>query len=192
MSGHREVLSAAAKGDDAALAHLVRAHHDRVYQFGLRVCRDSYDADDAVQEAFIKLATRPDVAGDPGILSWLFTVVRRACIRMLRPFARERRTLGERIEAPEAVPSRELDPQRALEHWRMVHAVHQAIARLARPYREVLVMRDLEGLTGDEACVALGLTEATMKTRLHRARQGLRVELQRLGETGVAIESRRN
>ena len=183
-------MAAAGRGDDAALAQLVREHHDRVYRFGLRVCRDSYDADDAVQEAFIKLASRPDVARDRGALAWLFTVVRRACQRMLRPFARERRTLGERIEDPETVSVNARHPQAALEHWRMVHAVHQAIAGLARPYREVLVMRDLEGLTGDETCVALGLTAATMKTRLHRARQGLRIELQRLDETRVELESR--
>ena len=50
-------------------------------------------------------------------------------------------------------------------------------------------MRDLEGLTGDETCVALGLTTATMKTRLHRARQGLRTELQRLDETRLELVS---
>jgi len=109
-------------------------------------------------------------------------VVRNACARLLRPFARERRTLGERIEDPETVPSRQLDPQTALEQWELVHAVHQAIAALARPHREVLVMRDLEGLTGEETCAARGLTEAAMKTRLHRARQELRVALRRLGE----------
>ena len=192
MSSHREVLVAAASGDDAALALLVRTYHGRVYQFGLRVCRDSYDADDAVQEAFTKLANRPDVAGDRGVLSWLFTVVRHACLRMLRPFARERRTLGERIEDPETIPSRELDPQAALEQWQMVHAVHQAIAALPRPHREVLVMRDIEGLTGEETCIALGLTEATMKTRLHRARQDLRAALRHQNEAPSASEGRRN
>jgi RNA polymerase sigma-70 factor (ECF subfamily) len=192
ISNHRETLVAAASGDDAALARLVRAYHGRVYQFGLRVCRDSSDADDAVQEAFIKLANRPDVAGDRGVLSWLFTVVRHACVRLLRPFARERRTLGERIEDPETVPSRELDAQAALEQWEMVHAVHQAIAALARPYREVLVMRDIEGLTGEETCVALGLNEATMKTRLHRARQDLRAALRGVGEGSTPIERGRN
>jgi RNA polymerase sigma-70 factor (ECF subfamily) len=192
MSSHREVLVAAARGDDAALARLVRAYHGRVYQFGLRVCRDGYDADDAVQEAFIKLASRPDVAGDRGVLSWLFTVVRNACMRMLRPFARQRRTLGERMEDAALLPSRELDPQAALEQWQMVHAVHQAIAALARPHREVLVLRDLEGLTGEETCVALGLTEAAMKTRLHRAREDLRAALRRMGEAPAAGDSRRN
>lgn len=180
MSSHKAMLAAAASGDDGALALLVRAHHDRVYRFGLRVCRDGYDADDAVQEAFIKLATRPEIVRGSGVLSWLFRVVRNACLRMLRPFARERRTLGARIEDPGEVPSRDLDPQAALEQWHLVHAVHQAIAGLARPQREVLVMRDLEGLTGEETCAALGLTVATMKTRLHRARQELRSELRRL------------
>ncbi len=181
MSEHDQRLSAARAGDDEALALLVRTHHDRVYRFGIRVCRDAYDADDAVQEAFTKLARRPEVARDPGVVSWLFTVVRNACTRMLRPFARERRTLGDRLDDPNVVPSGEPDPQAALERWRLIHAVHDAIAKLGRASREILVMRDLEGLSGEEACVALGLTEAAMKTRLHRARRELRAELERAG-----------
>lgn len=181
MSEHRAQVAAAARGDDEALALLVRAYHDRVYRFGLRVCRDGYDAEDAVQEAFTKLARRPDVARDPGALSWLLSVVRNACIRMLRPFARARRSLGEDLGDPDATPSPALDPEATLERWRLVHAVHAAIATLERPYREVLVMRDLEGLSGTETCDALGLTEATMKTRLRRARLDLRRELQRAG-----------
>lgn len=181
MSGHDDRLTAAARGDNDALALLVRAHHDRVYRFGLRVCRDGYDADDAVQEAFTRLAVRPDVARDPSALSWLLTVVRNQCARLLRPFARERRTLGERLDDITTIASKELDPQAALERWRLVHAVHQAIATLEPPYREVLVMRDLEGLTGEATCAALGLTETAMKSRLHRARRDLRSELERAG-----------
>lgn len=189
----------AARGDDEALALLVRTYHDRVYRFGRRVCRDGFDADDAVQHAFTKLATRPDVVRDPGALSWLFTVVRHACARMLRPFLRERRALhelgrdaagqggnpesgtGDTAKDLDAIPSEGLDPHAALERWRIVHAVHEAISTLERPYREVLVMRDLEGLSGPETCVALGLSEANMKTRLHRARIELRSALDRRG-----------
>lgn len=168
--------------DDDALAALVRQHHDRVYRYGARMCRDGYDADDAVQQAFEKLARRPDVVRHPSALSWLFSVVRNACIRMLRPFARERRTLGERVEDADAIASDLLDPEAALERWRLVHVVHKAIAALAPPYRDVLVLRDLEGLDGSETCLALGLTEATMKTRLHRARADLRSALERSGD----------
>ena len=98
MGGHAMLLEAAARGDDAALSSLIRLHHDRVYRFGLRVCRDGFDADDAVQEAFVKLAARRDVVGDPGALSWLMTVVRNACIRLLRPVQRQRRALGAQVD----------------------------------------------------------------------------------------------
>jgi RNA polymerase sigma-70 factor, ECF subfamily len=172
---------AAARGDDEALTLLVHAYHDRVYRFGVRVCRDRFDAEDAVQEAFSKLSRRPEVVGDASVLSWLMSVVRHACQRMLRPFLRERRALGERVSGVdelEGAACHELDAQQALERWELVRAVHAAIAVLDRPYREVLVMRDLEGLSGAATCSALGLELATMKTRLHRARKQLRQGLE--------------
>lgn len=172
--GHAAVLDAAARGDDDALASLVRLHHDRVYRFGLRVCRDGFDADDAVQEAFTKIATaRRDIIADQSALSWLMTVVRNACLRLLRPFHRQRRVLGDRVDEGE-IPATELSPEAAMERWELVRSVHAAIACLDKPYREVLVLRDLEGMTGDETCAALGLEPAAMKTRLHRARVMLR------------------
>lgn len=174
---HSQVLEAAAQGDDAALAALVRLHHDRVYRFGLRVCRDGFDADDAVQEAFVKLAARRDVVAAESSLAWLLTVVRNACLRLLRPFQRQRRVLGERVEADE-LPAVGLSPEAALDRWELVRSVHSAIAELAQPYREVLVLRDLEGLSGPDTCSALGLDEAAMKTRLHRARSLLRAKVQ--------------
>ncbi|HEV8547990.1 MAG TPA: RNA polymerase sigma factor [Polyangiaceae bacterium] len=179
MSGgvHHEMVAAAAGGDDAALAELVRLYHDRVYRFGRRVCRDDFDADDAVQEAFTQLAVRRDVIGDPGALSWLMTVVRNACLRLLRPFAQRRRALGEASPADEVACEND-SPERALERFELVGRVHSAIAGLSEPYRGVLILRDLEGLSGEETCRALGIDLAAMKTRLHRARAHLRAALQ--------------
>jgi RNA polymerase sigma-70 factor, ECF subfamily len=180
--------SAAARGDDEALTALVRAYHDRVYRFGRRVCRDAFDADDAVQEAFVALARRQDVVGEPGALFWLMTVVRNACRRMLRPFARQRRALGVQlsIASPaEEPPTDALDPQQTLERWEVVNAVHGALAALPRAYREVLVLRDLEGLTGAETCAALGLDPTAMKSRLHRARASLRAMLVRIDDRRI-------
>jgi RNA polymerase sigma-70 factor, ECF subfamily len=174
---HQAILQAAAGGDDRALEVLVRSHHDRVYRFGVRVCRDPFDADDAVQEAFITLARRPDVVRDPGVLSWLMTVVRNACLRTLRSFRRSRPLLSEGLEASGALAATEPDPEAALARWRLVHLVHRAIATLERPYREVLVLRDLEGQTGDQVCATLGLSRAAMKSRLHRARAMIREQL---------------
>lgn len=174
---HRDVLRAASAGDDQALAELVRAYHDRVYRYGVRVCRDAFDADDAVQEAFIKLARRPDVMAHEGALSWLMSVVRRACRRMLRPFLRERQALGQRLALDDEVMADDSTPQQALLRWELVREVHGAIAALDRSAREVLLLRDLEGLSGEETCQALGLEMAAMKTRLHRARAQLRAVL---------------
>jgi RNA polymerase sigma-70 factor (ECF subfamily) len=173
-ASHPQLLAAAIGGDDGALASLVRAHHDRVYRFGRRVCRDGFDADDAVQEAFMRLARRPDVARDEGALFWLLSVVKNTCLRLMRPFARERKHLGERLSEDHAAADQQPDAQAALERWQLVRAVHAGIASLERPYREILILRDLEGLSGAEACAALGLELSTMKTRLHRARAQLR------------------
>lgn len=185
---HAQLLVAAARGDDAALATLVELYHARVYRFGQRVCRDDFDADDAVQEAFVKLSGRPDVIADRGALAWLMTVVKRACLRLLRPFARERRALGERVDASadgrdDGLRAADDGPDVRIERRELVHAVQAAIAALDTPYREVLVMRDLEGLSGEETCEALGLPLAAMKTRLHRARGMLRKQLEATAAT---------
>ena len=183
---HEAVVNLAAGGDDEALATLVRLYHDRVYRFGLRACRDGFDADDAVQEAFTKLARRPDVVRHEGALSWLMSTVRSICLRLLRPLAREARVLGARVDAEP--PADEIfSPEAALERWELVQAVHAAIAELERPYREVLVLRDLEGLSGEETSRTLGLEMAAMKTRLHRARAELRERLTRRGAGARAV-----
>jgi RNA polymerase sigma-70 factor (ECF subfamily) len=105
------------------------------------------------------------------------TVVRNACSRLLRPFVRERRHLGEPSDELERVPGDAPSPEAALERWQLVRAVHEAIAELEPLYREVIILRDLEGLSGDEVSLALGISNAAMKTRLHRARQLLRAQL---------------
>ncbi|MFZ5890428.1 MAG: RNA polymerase sigma factor [Myxococcota bacterium] len=172
-----DLAALAASGDDAALAVLVRTYHDRVYRFGLRVCRDGYDADDAVQEAFEKLAHRPDVQRDPSALSWLMSVVKNACLRLLRPWRRQRSELSLLVGSVEEPASPVLDPEHAFERWQLVQTVHAAIAQLPPQYREVLILRDLEGLSGEQTSAALGLELATMKTRLLRARARLRAVL---------------
>lgn len=180
------LLERSIAGDDEALRELVRQYHDRAYRFGRRVCRDGFDADDAVQLAFITLARRPDVQRSNGVLPWLYTVVRNACTAMLRPIASRlsvglsasRRALDVADEA--------LTPEAALERFQLVSEVHHAIAVLDAASRAVLVLRDIEGLSGEETAKRLGVPLATMKTRLHRARLAVRAHiLQRRAQPGV-------
>ena len=174
---HDAVVQAAARGDDEALAQLVRAYHDRVYRFGKRACRDASAADDAVQDAFAALARRPEVVRGEGALPWLYTVVRNACLRLLRGLRRTHSRLGDRIDDPDTVAAAALDPEAALARWQLVERVHRAIAALDQPHREVLILRDLEGESGPEVCLALGISAAAMKSRLHRARALVRAQV---------------
>jgi RNA polymerase sigma-70 factor (ECF subfamily) len=114
---------------------------------------------------------------DPSALSWLMTVVRHACMRMLRPFIRQRRTLGERVADAREIPGRDLNPEQALERRELVNLVRAAIGTLPLHYREVVIIRDIEGLSGEDAASALGIDLSTMKTRLYRAREQLRETL---------------
>lgn len=166
---------AAAWGDDEALAALVRAHYGRVRRFGTRVCRDADQAEDAVQQAFIKLASRPELMAHRGALSWLLTTVRRACLRFVRSLHRSESSLDPQLSAAEHAGDQDL------EHRQLLAAVHASIAQLEPDARAVLVLRDLEGLTGEQAAELIGVPLATMKTRLHRARRAVREQLIRRG-----------
>jgi RNA polymerase sigma-70 factor, ECF subfamily len=166
----------AAWGDDEALAALVHTHYARVRRFGGRVCRDADEADDAVQQAFIKLSRRPELLQHRGALSWLLTTVRRACIRLLRSLQR-----WESLHDADAVAAHVDDGEQALENRELMGAIQAAISALDSDQRAVLVLRDLEGLSGEQTAEIVGVPLATMKTRLHRARRAVRDELIRRG-----------
>ena len=156
--------------EDAALAALVVAERRRVHRFGRRVCRDRFDADDAVQEALLRLARRPELVASGGAVPWLLAVVRHACLRLLRPMARWR-TLAD-PGAPDAEPDGAPSPEAALQRAEEERALRAALDALDPVHREVLLL-DLEGRSGVETARALGIALPAMKARLHRARRAL-------------------
>jgi RNA polymerase sigma-70 factor (ECF subfamily) len=179
---HEALLAAACQGDRGALDQLVQLYYARVYRYGRRVCLNPSDADDAVQEAFVALGRSVTTFRQEASLStWLFTVVKNMCMRMLRPFVRQRHHLGEAVEqeALAQLPEEAASPEEQLERQRMVAAVEACLLELEPLYREVLVLRDVEGLPGPEVAERLGISVAAMKTRLHRARGLLREHLAR-------------
>lgn len=161
--------------DEDALVALVRAHYARVSRFGGRVCQDTDAAQDVVQQTFIKLSRRPELLRHRGALSWLLTSVRRACLRLLRSLQRWETLLDSDLAAHGG------DAQQTLEDQELLDAIEAAIARLEPEQRAVLVLRDVQGLSGEQTAHDLGLPLATMKTRLHRARRAVRQELIRRG-----------
>ncbi|MBB4687524.1 RNA polymerase sigma factor [Amycolatopsis jiangsuensis] len=162
-----ETLVAAAVGGDAeSIAALVSGSYPHVRRFAGALCATREDAEDAAQEALIVLYRKIGTLRASGALAaWLFRIVRNECLRRIR------RPLPS-APAP-AVPSAEDDVLHRVEAER----VAAAIAALAPEYRQVLIMRDIQGYHGRTVAAVLGLSVAAMKSRLHRARTAVRDHL---------------
>lgn len=171
---HEQLLEAACAGDPSALADLMAEYRSKLYRYGRRVCASDADADDAVQEALSALrGSLPGVRKREALSGFLFEVVRNACRRMLRPTSTR-----DRLEHLLHVAEQAVTPQDQLEHAQLIAAVQAALRTLDAPFREVLLLRDLEGYSGHETAQRLGLTLEATKSRLHRARRALKAAIE--------------
>jgi RNA polymerase sigma-70 factor (ECF subfamily) len=171
------LLSAAQAGDRAALEKLLVQHRHGVYRYGLKVCRTTEDAEDAVQET-LWAATRAIRAfrGGPSTLaSWLFAIVRRECLRLFERWKLQRRADldGDAVDPLDVADS--LDDEVALR--RRGELLAAALAALDPIHREVILLRDIRGLHAPEAAAMLGISVDALKSRLHRARERLREQV---------------
>jgi RNA polymerase sigma-70 factor, ECF subfamily len=172
IAGSDELLVAAQAGDPLALDALLRRHRETVFRYGLRVCRSTEDTEDAVQETLWAAARSiRSFRRAAAITTWLFTIVRNKCYRLL----------GHRHDDPDLAdvlpafhePARSVEDEIAAAQVRSLLAT--ALARLEPGHREVILLRDVEGYTAPEAADRLGLTVQALKSRLHRAREALRM-----------------
>ncbi|MFF8769164.1 RNA polymerase sigma factor [Kitasatospora sp. NPDC015120] len=160
------VVAAAQDGDVEAIAALVSGAHPHVQRFARSLCATPEDAEDAAQEALIILYRKIGMLRATGALaSWMFRIVRNECLRRARPALRVR-------PEPHDGLSRSVEDEvlGRLEAGR----VAEAIAALPADQRRVLIMRDVQGLSGRTVADRLGLSTAAMKSRLHRARAAVR------------------
>jgi RNA polymerase sigma-70 factor (ECF subfamily) len=178
----RDLLAEARAGNADALEKLLERHKAQVYRFGLKMCRDPEDAKDVLQETLLAMARGVrDFRGASSISTWLYTIARSHCMKKRRKskFAPEAERSLDTEVAPEA--RRLADPARApdeeLAGRQVEHALERAIAALEPMYREVLVLRDIEGLSAPEVAEVLGVGVQAVKSRLHRARLAVRAEV---------------
>jgi RNA polymerase sigma-70 factor (ECF subfamily) len=166
------LLAAAQAGDLAALNQLVAAHRQGVYRFGLQVCRTTEDAEDAVQETLwaATRAIKTFRGTASSIASWLFTIVRRECLRLIE----RRRRAPVALGAEDDLPADLADPEDALSDQRRARLLVAALADLDPIHREVILLRDIRELSAPEAAAHLGISLDALKSRLHRARVRLR------------------
>ncbi|NUP03799.1 MAG: sigma-70 family RNA polymerase sigma factor [Nonomuraea sp.] len=160
------LVTAAREGDAESIATLVSGAHPHVRRFAHSLCATPEDAEDAAQEALIVLYRKIGTLRASGALtSWMFRIIRNECIRRARLMLRPHPV----ILSSAGVPSAEEEMFERLEAAR----VAAAIAGLPTDQRRVLIMRDVQGLSGRTVADALGLSVPAMKSRLHRARATL-------------------
>ena len=173
-----ELVEAARAGDRQALEELLARHQGRVFRFGRRMCNDDEDAADVVQETLIAaVRTLPEFRGASSISTWLYTIARSFCMKKRRTS----KFAPARVDSLEAEPDRAgavADPKRTPEEHaagrELGAALDGAIAALEPMYREVLVLRDVEGLPAGDVAQTLGISVDAVKSRLHRARISVR------------------
>lgn len=177
-----QLLEAARSGDAKALDRLLARHEKRVYRFGLRMCGSEEDAREVLQEtlltAFQGLHT---FRGDAELSTWLFQLARTQCLRSRRRRAGAPAQV-EDLNAPgvDAVSDESRSPDELSQVRQLGEVLQVAILALPEDKREVLILRDVEGLSAEEAAKVVGIEVRALKSRLHRARLELRGHLSSL------------
>jgi len=174
----------AQNGDQAALSELISRYERKTYTLAFRLMGNHADASDAAQEALVRVYTRlHNFRGDSAFSTWLFRVATNTCLDELRRRGRLRHaSLDVALPTDEgALPRQTSDesdsPTERAERREIQAAVHRAINRLPDDYRVVVVMRDLHDYSYHEIAAMLDTSLGTVKSRLHRARQALRLIL---------------
>ncbi len=174
-----DLLEKAKAGDRQALEKLLGELEPRIYRFAMKLCRDPEDASGVLQETMLQAVRSLDeFRGDASLSTWLYSIARSFCIKKRRrsKFAPAHTESWEEVARREDVDiaSPDRPPDEELARRELVAALEQAIAGLDEKYREVLVLRDVEGLPAQDVARVLGLSVAAVKSRLHRARAAVR------------------
>ena len=159
-------------GDDLAWEWLVRRCQGRVYGLAYHYLGSVEDARDVAQEAFVRVYRQLATFDGDRFTAWLLRITRNLCIdqlrrRKTRPPAEDLRADAADDAAPrDAAP----DPEQAWLTAARRRLIHQALRRLDGASREVILLKDIQGLKLDEIAGMLGLPIGTVKSRAHRAR----------------------
>jgi RNA polymerase sigma-70 factor (ECF subfamily) len=169
------LIEAVQRGEDEALGTLLSRHAPGVYRFGLKMCRDPEDAKDVVQDTLLAAARGiREFRGASSLSTWLYTIARSFCIKKRRgAMASAVVSLDDEPGAAQ-MQSADAPPDAAAASHELGAALESAIASLDPMYREVLLLRDVEGLGASEVAEVLELTVDAVKSRLHRARADVR------------------
>ena len=171
----------AKNGSREAFSSLMELHQGRVYNLALRMTGSPEDAADLSQEAFLN-AWRglSGFQGDSSFSTWLYRLTNNVCIDFLRREKRRQNVSSalslddSEVDYANLIPDRSPSPQAVLEGKELKEAIRRGLDQLSAEHRQVLVLREITGLSYGEIAAVTGLEEGTVKSRIARARLALR------------------
>lgn len=181
-----ELIRAINAGQAGLFPELLRRYERKLYNFGMRMCRDVQDTEDMVQDTFINVFNYlKNFRYETKFKNWLYRIATGTCLKQKRKsrYAPERELSlemfipDEKAPIPMQVPQWASLPLEQLLNDELSSLIRDGIASLPEKYRLVLVLRDLEGFSTAETAHILGLTTQNIKVRLHRAHLFLREKL---------------
>jgi len=174
------------QGDRTAFNELVNRNAQKVFRMARHMTRNDQDAEDVLQEAFLKAFSRLDqFQGDAKFSTWLTRIaVNESLMRLRKGRNSKTVSLDEELEVGDSAIPREVaddgeDPEQTYGRTEMREILEGAIDSLAEGYRTVFVLRDVEGFSTEETAEMLDLSVSAVKSRLLRARLQLRDKLRR-------------
>lgn len=177
------LVTRAQAGDMDAFAQIVMRYQRPVVGFCYRMLRSEQDAEDVAQEAFVRLHRHlPRLQPDAKFSTVLFGIARNLTLNYIRDMKRRGRGRSLPLdEAPDLVTGASL-PSRVLHLKELERQIEIALATLTDEHRAVLHLREFEGLDYDSIAEIMGCRTGTVKSRLARAREQLRLRLREQGE----------
>jgi RNA polymerase sigma-70 factor (ECF subfamily) len=183
-----DVVQRARAGDHAAFRVLVERYQGRAYRLALRVLRDEDQAQDVVQDAFLKVYGSLDrFEGRSGFYTWLYRIVMNLCLdrkrrdRSDREVEWDEETAGGSLADPSGAASTQSGPEAEVERSELRTFVARAIEALPEDARRAIQLREIDGLSYQEIADALGIPKGTVMSRLYYARRRLQEALRAAG-----------
>jgi RNA polymerase sigma-70 factor, ECF subfamily len=181
-SGESTFVAELQAGSEEAFTYLLGVYQTPVFDLISNIVENGSDAADVLQDVFVKIFRKiGQFQGESSLKTWIYRIAiheasnhRRS---WLRRFRREPVSLDARPAESPGPPSREDTPYQALEKIERQAQVRRALASLAPPYRAVVVLREIDGMSYEEIAQVLGVAEGTVKSRLVRGRELLKRKL---------------
>jgi RNA polymerase sigma-70 factor (ECF subfamily) len=167
-------------GESSAFESLIEKYQNRLFHSMTQVLRNSTDAEDIVQDAFVKAFSKLNTfRGGSQFYTWLYRIAHNSAISQIR-----KRKPTESLDHDAGVPAATLEghgvsPSQRIEQQEQSQQLNDALGRLKEEQRRVLVLREMEGLDYDAIAEILDVPVGTVRSRLHRARTQLKEELER-------------